>query len=106
MALPNKIKVGPFSFKVNHIDGLRNVDDVRLHGRHDSVFKIIDIEKKQCEQMKKETLIHECLHAMIDVAGLDFKGLEEAYVTAMSPIIFGWIQDNPKTVKWIMDDKS
>lgn len=36
------------------------------------------------------------------VAGLDFKGLEEAYVTAMSPIIFGWIQDNPKTVKWIM----
>ncbi len=106
MALPNKIKVGPFSFRVDHVLDLREENGQRLHGRHDSVYKTIEVSKRQCEQMKKETLIHECLHAMIDVAGLDFKGLEEAYVTAMSPIIFGWIQDNPKTVKWIMDDKS
>lgn len=105
MALPNKIKIGPFTFKVNHVLDLREENGQRLHGRHDSVFKVIDIEKKQCEQMKKETLIHECLHAMIDVAGLDFKGLEEAYVTAMSPIIFGWIKDNPKTITWILNER-
>lgn len=46
-------------------------------GLCDNQNKIIYLEKDQDEQTKKETLIHECYHALLSISGIDQK-LSEA----------------------------
>ena len=102
--ITRQIKIGPYMFEVKHVPDLRDEDGKKLYGRHDGTYKVIEISSRQCEDMKRETVIHECLHAIIDVTGLDVKGLEESYVTAMSPVIMSWMRDNKKMVKWILNE--
>lgn len=103
--LPKKVKIGPFKYTVEHLMELRDADDInRLHGRHNGTYKTIEVWARQAEDMKKETFIHECLHGIIDIAGLDLKGMEEGVVTALSPVIMMWMKDNPKAMEWIIKD--
>lgn len=65
----------------------------------------ITIAREACPVQKKQTLLHEILHAFDMKMGLDGAVTEEQNATR-SNILFEWMRnpDNSEAIEWIMND--
>ena len=104
-----KVKVGPYIIDVVESKELQNKGN--CNGCFDSDNLKITIYEQQNKQLKKDTLIHEIFHACIYVNNLigGMKGLneeegEELIVRTMATSFFAVMIENPKLIKYIMED--
>lgn len=97
--LPKLIYVGPFDFEV------KQLADMDLLGETHSNDGLIDIKRKQSPANKRDTLLHEVLHAIVFHSGLGH-GLshddEERLVVTISPWILAVLRDNPALVDYLL----
>lgn len=100
---PKTVRVGPFDYKVETVDHLKD-DTGELLGQHDPHTNTIRLNGRiENEQIKAETLFHELLHAVWNIFGLSNPEEEEAAVHKMSVGVAMIFRDNPALVKYLTD---
>ena len=62
---------------------------------------LISVSNSQCQEQKKDTLIHECAHAIADAMGVD---VPEHHILVLSTGIYAWMRENPELIQWIMQN--
>lgn len=68
------------------------------YGLCDNINKIIYLEKDQDDQTKKETLLHECVHGMLFITGIDQK-LSEGENEVYCQLFTAFYHDMEKALK-------
>lgn len=106
MTPPRKIRVGPHLYTV-----VRDKETAR----HAEAFGLTDVRRMQVlidpDQSTgalRDTLLHECLHAVFNVTGLGQEwGSEkdEAIVTRVTPALLALLRDNPQAVAFWMENE-
>lgn len=101
--IPKKIKVGPFEYAVELLHGGQaNAENVFGKANHNQ-RKII-LADDNSEQQQKNTLLHEVIHAVWRVWGMDFqheKDTEEQVVTVLANGLHTVMLDNPKLFSYL-----
>lgn len=92
-----KLKIAPFTYTVREVPGMEDA------GLCDGNSETILLQAEQADGQKRDTLIHEILHAEIRQGlseQLD-KGLEETLCAFFAPRILGLLRDNPWLVEYL-----
>jgi len=91
--IPNKIKIGPHTYKVVKGKGL-GVDD--NFGKHDGERLEIFIRSDVPKSQQEETFIHECLHAIrcLTKTELSDTDKEEVVVQVMGLLLYQMLREN------------
>lgn len=98
---PRKLDVGPFRYEV-------------IYGPLTSESGFMQANEKRIvigenpHQTMAETLLHETLHAVIDMTGLRNTGPEadaeeEKWVASISPVLYAVLRSNPTLVSYLLD---
>lgn len=86
------LKIGPLGYRIVEIpEPLGNAGEY-LYGECRNVDQEIRLDAGMTPERKRLTLIHEALHAIEDLRGLD---LGEKTVIALGTAIYELLQDNP-----------
>ena len=80
--------------------GLIHENEV-VHGLCEPTKCIISISEDQDIQNKKDTVIHECAHAIAEAMGTD---IPEQHILILGTGLYAWMRENPLLIKWIMQD--
>lgn len=101
---PTKINFSPFDYTVHYLPA---VDPIN-HGETSRDAKEIVIKNKGNPQSIQETVVHECLHVLLEdlisMARAHSGGseeAEEATIRVLSPRLLQWIQNNPELMKYL-----
>ena len=99
--LPGSIKVGYQDFKVG-IHPIPDSTDYHGYTKKNESEMMFTCKGNPVEQAN--TVIHECLHAIWHIQGLqDQDGQEERIVNALANGLTGLMRDNPGLVKFLLD---
>ncbi len=117
--LPRRVRLMTQRIPVKVVDNLHipcgdadEETDVHKHpayGVYDERDQTISIDAHLPFERQRETLLHECLHAMLSVGQLDSLltqesvGLDEHVVGALAPILLSFLRDNPRAVAYLME---
>jgi Zn-dependent peptidase ImmA (M78 family) len=97
---PASVMVGPYRYKVV-------VDDARippdLYGLCDKGKHTISLHPDQSAVRLRSTLVHELLHALCDLTGVDDDKAEERIVTVLAPALLEVLRKNPRLVDWLTE---
>lgn len=97
---PTSVTVGPYRYKVV-------VDDARippdLYGLCDKGKHTISLHPDQSAVRLRSTLVHELLHALCDLTGVDDDKAEERIVTVLAPALLEVLRKNPRLVDWLTE---
>jgi len=98
--LPTKVKIGIGVFKIKETDNLSDL------GNTDSASMTIDINKKQNDQQKVITTLHEVIHGIFCMYNISrvlkmTAEQEETLVCLLEPALCSLIKDNPELIKLI-----
>ena len=103
-SMPKKIQIGPFVYSVKCDDAAKTVLNSD-HGETDGARLEIRINPDSADLVQREVLLHESLHAIAAVAGLDHElgeELEEKIVRRIAPVLFDALLRNPKLVDYLL----
>jgi hypothetical protein len=89
--IPENIKVGYKDYKVVKVNNLDDGTNL-LFGEVTYVDEVIKLANKYPENQMKLTLIHELVHAVDDMLGIDLK---EEQVVKLGTGLYQVIKDNP-----------
>lgn len=103
--IPKRVTVGPFGFTVTLDENTCLRDSVNQGSDH--IFGLmlpleqkIVVNPRQGDDMKRDTLLHEVLHAILMGAGLDGE-TEERIVSTISPALLDTFRRNPELVAYL-----
>lgn len=95
--IPTSIKVGCFIYKVQVNADLESI------GETNTDRLLIEINPNFPLQILRETLLHECLHAILNDTFVVESKDEEKIVRVVSPGIMQIIMDNPELKAFLFD---
>lgn len=105
--LPDDVKVGPHTYRVvSGNDAEVEAKDFcgSVYGYTDTRTCTVFISQRQAYTQSQETLLHEVLHAILDVTGhaheLEDED-EEILVRRLSPALLVVLQQNPALVEYL-----
>lgn len=99
MTIPDRIVVGPHTFRVFEEAGSESEG---YYGEINYGMGWINIRQKMPDSLKAETLIHEVVHAWLE--GMPLKeDHDEFLANYLGVMITMFIRDNPDVVKYIQD---
>jgi hypothetical protein len=110
VTLPTELKAGALTYRISDnrdemLAACRN-ELADLLGHTDRRRCVILIEPDQADCQKRDTLLHETLHIVADLAGLaDEWGAkkEETTVSRLSPVLLQVLRDNPKLLAYLTE---
>jgi len=91
MLIPETVQVGPYTYAVVYEEHIRADDDQRLMGQADHMALTIRLDKSLLPQLVQETFLHELLHCIERVYGLDLK---ERQIGLFSVGLMACLRDN------------
>jgi|TARA_R110000796_G_C14212630_1_gene393451 hypothetical protein len=105
--LPNKVRVGYKDIKIKYVrPDYKKWEMTDCFGEYDYRQNIINIQHDLCGQERANTIIHEIMHAAVQVSGLNQEKAalekdehEEAVVNQLTNVMMGVFRDND----WIVD---
>lgn len=94
------MRVGPYMYSVEWDSSLSREG---LYGEHEPMKRVIRLNPGSTVHEAEQTLIHELMHAAVDVSGISgffgregFSPTEEDIVRLVSPVMYQVLIDNPK----------
>ena len=105
--LPNKVRVGYKDIKIKYVrPDYKKWVMTDCFGEYDYRQNVINIQHDLCGQERANTIIHEIMHAAVQVSGLNQEKAalekdehEEAVVNQLTNVMMGVFRDND----WIVD---
>jgi len=73
------------------------------HGLCDSNLGLIKLDRGLEQQLAREIILHEAMHAVLRQQGREYTKVEETYVTALAPGLVSVLRANPKLVHTILE---
>lgn len=109
MTPPGIVAVGRHVYKIVWHDSSFLQDGKEVLGATRFEEAELHVSTGQSPTMVKDTLMHECLHAIgyeVDALGFqnlvhDNFNLEEHIVTVLTPRLLDFLADNPPLIKWL-----
>lgn len=104
--LPKEVIIGPYPYRLDMRFGYFKWEnsDEELYGHCSPSTQVITIADGIPKERQQAVVIHECLHALLELSGIAVDGdQEETFITKMSPIILMWMKDNPKLIKYLTE---
>lgn len=105
---PKNLKVGPHTYTIR--TGPKAELDVtltarcELYGATDHKSLAIFVSDRQAASQARDTLLHEALHAILDVTGISHEcegDEEERLIRRLSPALLQLLRDNPVLVQFL-----
>lgn len=100
------IKVGPMTYKVEEVEGLKEVNPdgstSRLVGQVLYYDEMIEIEANLSPRLKAISLLHEATHAMLYQGGLN--DISEKVSINLGYSLYAFVRENPELIMCIMGD--
>lgn len=96
-SMPTSLKIGCFVYRVKLNEDLEDM------GLCNSEKLVIEINPNYPHQVQRETLLHECLHALFHDSFVVETKDEEKIVRTISPKIMQVILDNPELKSFLFD---
>ena len=91
--MTDTLKIGPLVYRITEIPELKSEDDKRyLFGNILYEQQEVRLEANMTPIRKRMTLIHEALHGIVDMRGLN---LSENAVISLGVALYELIRDNP-----------
>lgn len=81
----------------------------RAYGVYSAAEQRITLDDSLAFEKLRETFLHENLHAMLSISGVDAlldgeaQGLSEHMVGVLAPVLLAWLRDNKAAVRWLQD---
>ena len=102
--MPSSIRIGPYDVPINFMP-IGTVDAEKNFGSFHSESMEIRLRSVfASDQMVADTLLHECLHAIVSVHGMDIrKDGEERTVTVLATSLSALIKFNPDLISYLQD---
>lgn len=102
-ARPVKLDVLGRTYAVRSADLTR----VAAYGTCDGDAGVISIDPVACGSTynEQDTLLHECMHAVLRQQGRAYTKAEERYVTALATGTLALLRNNPALVRYLMKNK-
>tara|TARA_R100001460_G_C3417822_1_gene160496 strand:- start:42 stop:458 length:417 start_codon:yes stop_codon:yes gene_type:complete len=105
--LPNTVRVGYKDIKIKYVrPDYKKWEMTDCFGEYDYRQNVINIQHDLCGQERANTIIHEIMHAAVQVSGLNQEKAalekdehEEAVVNQLTNVMMGVFRDND----WIVD---
>jgi hypothetical protein len=92
MTLCEEVKVGFKHYKVKEEQNLHE-SEAELQGQIRYLEQEIALREDMTEESKEATLMHECLHALDEMYGIE---LSEEQVERLGNALYMFIEDNPQ----------
>lgn len=92
MTLCKEVKVGFKHYKVKEEQNLHE-SEAELQGQIRYLEQEIALREDMTEESKEATLMHECLHALDEMYGIE---LSEEQVERLGNALYMFIEDNPQ----------
>lgn len=109
MKRPRRVEVGPFRFRVRwsrkatHAAACADGDLVLGSCSHRT--ETITVDPDQTPGMQRDTLLHECLHAVLGNSGAQLEDdEEERLVRTLSPLLLDLLRRNPTLVRFLLEE--
>ena len=110
--LPNKVKVGYKDIKIKYVrPDYKKWEMTDCFGEYDYRQNIIHIQHDLCGQERANTIIHEIMHAAVQVSGLNQEKAalekdehEEAVVNQLTNVMMSVFRDNDWIVEMLKND--
>ena len=110
--LPNKVKVGYKDIKIKYVrPDYQKWEMTDCFGEYDYRQNVIHIQHDLCGQERANTIIHEIMHAAVQVSGLNQEKAalekdehEEAVVNQLTNVMMGVFRDNDWIVEMLKND--
>lgn len=98
MSLPREVITGPFTWRV-----LWEAPDDGAYGTTDTYTLTIQVRPDLADDLARETLMHETLHAAYRAAGLNSEiAKEEEIVSGMSPFVLDALRRSPGLAEYLI----
>jgi hypothetical protein len=88
-----QLRIGPYIYRVEYVDGLRADDDTRLAGNIEYERAVISIDQNSIEAVQLVTLFHEVIHGILANAGITHH--KERLIDAIATGLVQVLIDNP-----------
>jgi hypothetical protein len=106
---PRRLVVGPHVYSVS-FDAEATArtcreqsTDLLGHTNHRNLRIMIDPDQAPSQQ--RDTMLHEALHAVFEVAAVQFSSeKEESCIRSLTPALLDLLRRNPKLVRFLLDD--
>jgi len=97
---PKKIKIGPYNYSVQLFPDATHTDHGACVYNHQTIF----LSENQHAERAGDTLLHEVLHAIWDVAGFDTMPdlHEETIVRSIATWLSAALRDNPQLADFVL----
>lgn len=95
MTLCGEVKVGYKHYKVKEEQNLHE-SEAELQGQIRYLEQEIALREDMTEESKEATLMHECLHALDEMYGIE---LSEEQVERLGNALYMFIEDNPQVFR-------
>lgn len=102
MKPPRSVTVGPYKYNVELVKHLGEPEE--LDGVTDTAGSRLLIKENLSPSRLRETVMHEVLHAIWDLANLP-KSCEEKVVIRLSPLLLDTLQRNPRLTSWFRESE-
>lgn len=97
MKIPNKVKIGGYTYSVEREDAPYVIDDVIAHGSHNYPNLQIKVGSFGTLEYQESVFLHELIHGIIAVYCANRQ--DEEFVEQLSKGLYQVIVDNPKIFK-------
>lgn len=104
--LPKTLRIMSHRVQVVLVEGLQHHDGhsySAAYGQYDPSIISIDLRKEDSVERNKVTLLHEALHAMIDVSNMAEANSEEESVTRLAPLLLNFIRENKAAIAFLQE---
>jgi hypothetical protein len=97
--IPNKVNIGGTTYKVKKVRGLK-ANNQEVWGYCDYKNHVIAVEVDISEDVQEQAFLHECVHAINDVWGIDKEDtVDESKVDRMAHGLHALINQNKAVFK-------
>jgi hypothetical protein len=99
-------RIGATLYPFRYVPGLNDSDGHPLLGQCDTTATLIELEPDQSLQRLRDTVLHECIHAMATAADLGDENTEEDWAARLTPYLLDFMRRNPSLLEWLLTEQS
>ncbi len=106
MKVPQSVKVGWNKYKIELVEEFEQLleNNLQVCGECLHAEGMINLLEFQGKEFLKRTLLHEILHCILEVYGIDLRNKnEEATIDGLATALMELIKNNPKLIKYLGD---